>query len=520
MEKKKAKGSAAQPKKKQTPTKTKQNEAPAKTDDDNHQSNGVSHPQENGNSKTNSKSTPVQNGKTNATKKKTNKKNVKTGNKKSQPIEKVSWLWPLLSGLAMVALPPMIFWCWVCVEFNQGKLLLPASLDADVLQAFFKDLYQKFIDYGLPNQRAVTIYGVWLVFQAILFKIGPGPIGYGLPLADGTRLQYKFNGQFAWFVTLIVAFSLHFTGYFRLTELYDQMAPLLTICHLVTFGLIAFLYIYAWVYAGFDRPTNSIIYDYFMGPIMNPRIFGFDIKFYFEIRPGIMHWFFSTVGLAFKQYELYGSVSTPMILICFYHLCFVNACYKGEHHIPPTMDIAYEKLGWMLLWLDIVVVPFIFPMQAHYLLKIAPFEHNPIVTVALALMHIIGYWIFDTANSQKDYFRAKPGEEIPNGFPNLPWSKLENPKYLPTERGTKLLLDGWWKYARHMNYLGDIMMAWAWGLTCGFGSIFPYVYAAGYLTPLLIHRERRDHADCKRKYGKDWDKYCAKVPYRIIPYVY
>ncbi len=88
-----------------------------------------------------------------------------------------------------------------------------------------------------------------------------------------------------------------------------------------------------------------------------------------------------------------------------------------------------------------------------------------------------------------------------------------------TENNLRLLVDGWWKYARHMNYMGDIMMAWSWGLTCGVTSYFPYAYTT-YLTPLLIHRERRDNRDCKAKYGKDWDTYCKTVPYRIIPYIY
>lgn len=36
---------------------------------------------------------------------------------------------------------------------------------------------------------------------------------------------------------------------------------------------------------------------------------------------------------------------------------------------------------------------------------------------------------------------------------------------------------------------------------------------------LLLHRQIRDDEACKEKYGSDWDRYCEKVPYRIIPYV-
>ena len=39
-------------------------------------------------------------------------------------------------------------------------------------------------------------------------------------------------------------------------------------------------------------------------------------------------WWFTTLGMAWQQYAEYGTISTPMALICFFHLCFVNACYK------------------------------------------------------------------------------------------------------------------------------------------------------------------------------------------------
>jgi len=31
---------------------------------------------------------------------------------------------------------------------------------------------------------------------------------------------------------------------------------------------------------------------------------------------------------------------------------------------------------------------------------------------------------------------------------------------------------------------------------------------------------RRDDAKCRAKYGADWEAYCGKVPWRILPGVY
>jgi delta14-sterol reductase len=70
--------------------------------------------------------------------------------------------------------------------------------------------------------------------------------------------------------------------------------------------------------------------------------------------------------------------------------------------------------------------------------------------------------------------------------------------------------------ARHVNYVGDLMMAAAFSLACGFGHVLPYLYVS-FLTVLLVHRAYRDDRRCREKYGRAWDDYCARVPYRMIP---
>ena len=58
----------------------------------------------------------------------------------------------------------------------------------------------------------------------------------------------------------------------------------------------------------------------------------------------------------------------------------------------------------------------------------------------------------------------------------------------------------------------------AWSLPTGFDTPITYFYLF-YFIILLVHRQRRDDEACRHKYGKDWDKYCELVPWRIIPYV-
>jgi protein-S-isoprenylcysteine O-methyltransferase Ste14 len=173
-----------------------------------------------------------------------------------------------------------------------------------------------------------------------------------------------------------------------------------------------------------------------------------------------------------------------------------------------TWDIKHENFGFMLCWGDLVWVPFTYTLQAFYLV-----QHTHDLpwwgTAGIVALNFAGYYIFRSVNIQKHHFRTNPERNI--------WGK--KPEYLKTQRGTLLLLSGWWGIARHLNYMGDLMMGLAWCLPCLFDHPLPYFYIA-YFTILLVHRERRDHAMCAKRYGADWDTYCAKVKYRIIPGVY
>jgi steroid 5-alpha reductase family enzyme len=162
----------------------------------------------------------------------------------------------------------------------------------------------------------------------------------------------------------------------------------------------------------------------------------------------------------------------------------------------------------MLCWGDLVWVPFTYTIPAYYLVG-HPHELSLPATVGIVALNVLGYAVFRSANIQKHRFRQDPGRPI--------WGK--RPDYVATARGPLLLASGWWGAARHLNYLGDVAMALAWCLPAGFEHPLPYFYVV-YVAVLLVHRERRDHAMCRQKYGADWDAYCRKVRWRIVPGLY
>ena len=64
----------------------------------------------------------------------------------------------------------------------------------------------------------------------------------------------------------------------------------------------------------------------------------------------------------------------------------------------------------------------------------------------------------------------------------------------------------------------EILAAVFWTLPAGAHPL-PWFYVT-FLTLLLTDRNFRDEKRCLSKYGAHWEKYCAAVPYRMIPYVF
>jgi delta14-sterol reductase len=418
---------------------------------------------------------------------------------KTEPAE--PWVFANTAGPLMIGLPLVVYYLWICVTWYGGALYVPLSWD---------DLVRFVSHVSWPTRTAVAIYGGWFLFQALLQIYAPGPWRQGTPLEDGSRLSYKMNGWFSWWATWGVLAAGVLLGWISPTLLQREFGPLLTTVNLFAFAFSLYLYFHGKRHpdGGSRRNKGRFVYDYFMGTSLNPRTGRFDWKLFCEARPGLIGWVAIDLSCAFQQYETRGAVTTPMILVCAFHFLYVADYYRHEEAILTTWDIKHENFGWMLAWGDLAWVPFTYTLQALYLLQHPVALAWPAVGAIVAL-DLAGYYLFRSANLQKHNFRKDPTRPI--------WG--HQPEYIQTESGSRLLISGWWGVARHVNYLGDLMMGLAWCLTCGFDHLLPYFYII-YFTILLVHRERRDHHLCARRYGADWDRYVQRVRWRILPGIY
>ncbi|QRV92119.1 C-14 sterol reductase ERG24 [Ceratobasidium sp. AG-Ba] len=365
---------------------------------------------------------------------------------------------------------------------------------------------------SLFDAKATIAYFAWYAFTVVAWAVLPGDWVEGVELRNGGRISYKINA----FSTMLLALGLvagwvmNF-GPQSFTFIFDHWVGLCTA------SLINSFIQATWCYYMSTRNedqrelalggnSGNMIYDWFIGRELNPRIGSFDIKSFNELRPGLILWLLANISSCCEQLTRRGTwiPTDSMGLVLFFQGLYVADALYNEPAVLTTMDITTDGFGFMLAVGDLAWVPFIYSLQARYL-AFNPVELGPFWTCVIFAVHGLGYWIFRGSNNEKNEFR--------NG---------RNPKNLTsfqTERGTRLLTSGWWGMCQHPNYLGDLIMALSYCLPTGFNTPITYFYPIYFLI-LLIHRQMRDQEACEKKYGKDWKTYTNIVPWKIFPYIY
>eukprot|EP00386_Alphamonas_edax_P014556 GDKI01044683.1.p1 GENE.GDKI01044683.1~~GDKI01044683.1.p1 ORF type:complete len:479 (-),score=156.99 GDKI01044683.1:317-1753(-) len=410
-----------------------------------------------------------------------------------------------------------LFYFWYCYERHDGKLLLPTSKEQLVHE--LSGFYDLLMTSGIPTTTVWLCYTAFFVVQIALAAVVPGKTMYGVPINDqGKRLVYHCNGYLCYYICLAGLFALHFTGVMPLTYCADNFGRFFIASMIIADVTSVWWYVLGLFTDPPSSRTGNAIYDFFMGTVLYPRIGEVDIKMIAEVRWSWLTLMILTLSAAAKQYELAGYVTGEMCFMLLAHWLYSNACVKGEHYIPATWDMFHEKFGWMLNFWNVCGVPFLYCFQSYYILK----NYKQIVLDRPCVYHLPGifvlllvaYYIFDTANSQKASLK------LPNitrsTFPQLPWRSLgSSARCIRTPKGD-LLVDGWYMFARKLQYTGDILMALTWGLVCGFRSPLPYFYCVFFIG-MINHRQSRDELRCGAKYGKDWELYKQNVPNVFIP---
>jgi protein-S-isoprenylcysteine O-methyltransferase Ste14 len=325
--------------------------------------------------------------------------------------------------------------------------------------------------------------------------------------AAGNKLRYRLNGLPVLAVSVALWVLACRLGWLAWDALFVHRFELLAgAC------VLGVLFTAAVVLPATPVPGRSLLADLYLGRLENPRWSGgrLDAKMYLYLAGAVMLEL-NVLSFTARHLALHGDdPSLGVILYAALFTFFVaEYLYFEEVHLY-TYDFMAERVGFKLGWGCLVFYPFFYCVGLWTIAE-APSAHTPALSVALyVLMFFSGWTLSRGANLQKFRFKRDPQAKA---------FGILDPR--PLTDGTRYVLTGgFWGISRHVNYLGEIVMATALALVLGYpAAVAPWLYPLYYVA-LLVPRQRDDDARCAARYGALWDEYRRRVPYRIVPYVY
>lgn len=259
-------------------------------------------------------------------------------------------------------------------------------------------------------------------------------------------------------------------------------------------------------------PTGKgFLADLFLGRLENPQLWGgrLDAKMWlYEI--GAVMLALNALSFAAHHLLVYGKAASPGVFLCTGLLLFFLCDYLFFERVHLyTYDIFAERVGFKLGWGCLTFYPYFYAVG---LWSVADRPDPGTATwqlVLYAVVFFVGWSLARGANMQKFFFKTKPKATFLGIEPEA-----------VTDGERSLLVSGFWGASRHINYLGEVLMATGIALSVGYpASPWPWLYPLYYVL-LLSTRQWDDDKRCKAKYGALWDSYVSRVPYRIIPWIY
>ena len=349
----------------------------------------------------------------------------------------------------------------------------------------------------------------WIVYAIItlLHIILPARkvVGYVSDEITGEKLKYRLNGLLVLITSIMMWFLVGYLDLVSFDWLYSirwySLAGAFTLG--LSYSLNAVL--------PYPKVRDSVLADLFFGRLKNPQYLKgrVDAKMWLYLVGAVMLQL-HVLSFVAHHYYTFGIDEVNGVYLCAVMITFFVFDYLSNEEVHLyTYDIFAERLGFKLGWGCLVFYPFFYAIALWASVDILSAELANWQIALYSLVFISGWLLARGANMHKFYFKTQP--EM--AFLGI------RPKTVSAD-GKSLLVNGFWGFSRHINYLGEILMATGIALTVSAEAGFwPWLYPLYYVA-LLFPRQIDDDKRCKTKYGKLWEAYTEQVKYRIIPFIY
>lgn len=351
----------------------------------------------------------------------------------------------------------------------------------------------------------IVVFAILLALHVLIpaWKVD----GYIKDDATGEPAKYRLNGLLVFIVALLV-WGFELSGV--------PLAWLWEVKYWSILGALVLSVVVTLYYVFRESPDGkSITSSFWLGRKLHVTIFGrVEVKMYLYIIGGGVLALNALSGAAY-HYNLHGANANPGILLyAAMWVFFVLDYFCFERVQLYTYDLIHEKAGFKLFFGCFVVYPYLYLIPLWGLAEypapdLSPFASSALLT-ASAVIFLAGWVISRGANLQKYTFKRWPEKKF---LGIIEPQTLSNGEH-------RLLCSGFWGIARHANYFGEAVMAFAMALSFGhLLSPWAWVYLV-FILGLFITRQIDDDELCGAKYGEAWQEYKKKTPYRIVPGVY
>ena len=343
------------------------------------------------------------------------------------------------------------------------------------------------------------------IFFLNAFLPGRWVRGYITKPGSAEKMRYHLNGILVFIVVVALWFLLGITDLVPYDYLYHyRWYGLAGACIL---GMVVTLVLVLPV-----KPVRkSFAADLFFGRVENLQLLQgrVDIKMWLYLAGATMLEL-NVLSFTVFHHITYGISSSPGIILSALLLTYFVVEYLlfEEVHLY-TYDLFAERIGFKLGWGCIVFYPYFYPIGLWSTVTLPDPQTPAWLLVLYAVIFFSGWVLARGANMQKYFFKRDPAKPFLGIVPQA-----------LTDGNNRLLVNGFWGISRHVNYLGEILMATGIILCTGYPAlIWPWLYPIYYVL-LLFTRQHDDDGRCSAKYGELWHEYKKRVPWKIIPHLW
>lgn len=356
----------------------------------------------------------------------------------------------------------------------------------------------------------VGFFAPWLISASVLILSLILPArrisGYARHEATGKLIQYRLNGLLVFLVSLGLWFWAGQSGLMPWDWLWThRWSGALGACVLGI--LLSFL-----VMLGAPTREGSWLAQFYLGRRTNPSLFGgrVDAKMYLYVI-GAVYLELNLLSFGAHHHLSFPEDPSPGVFLYFALFTWFLCDYLIFERVHLyTYDLFAERVGFKLLWGCLAAYPFFYGVGLWAVADL-PNPHSPTwLLIISALVFFAGWILARGSNMQKFYFKRDPERAFLG---------LIKPQVI-SDGERRVLCSGFWGISRHVNYLGEVLMATGLALSLGWpAEIGPWLYPL-YYAIFLPTRERDDDRRCAERYGHLWQEYRQRVPWRIVPKLY